>query len=299
MSDDRRAHSFDADETRDLEALGVNGGSVRRRPGCPDPALLVALDEGVLDEDVVARVRAHVSGCPACQAASADLAAVFDEGVPEESRKRLDARVAAIKPSRSRGLWYWLVPAGGLAAATAAIVWALLPGPVIPLVPDDVVAKAPAQALPTVFVVDRPALPPGEIDLAVRGAAETVADVANQASLALDRADGGDISGGLAEAEALFAKHRDSRKAGLALGSLLLRVNRNAESLTVLEAARALKIDPELNDEVDWFLAIASVRAGDRPNARLLLEGVCKRNGTRGARACAGVAEIDRLPSPR
>jgi hypothetical protein len=273
----------------------MSDGSIRRRPGCPDPALLLALDEGVLDDAVATPLRAHVLACRACQAASANLTAVFDEGVPDESRKRIDARMAAIRPRRSSGWWYWLVPAGGL--ATAAIVWALAPGSVTPPVPDAVVAKAPVSSLPTILIVDRPALPPGEIDLAVRGAAETPASVGNQASLALDRADGGDVAGGLAEAEALFAKHRGSRKAGLALGSLLLRVDRNADALAVLEPTRLIKEDQDLNDEVDWFLAIARLRAGDRANARVLLEGVCTRAGARSARACAGMAEIARSPA--
>jgi predicted Zn-dependent protease len=143
-----------------------------------------------------------------------------------------------------------------------------------------------------VFVVDRPTIPPGEVDLAVRGEALRPADINNQAALALDRADSGDVKGAISELEALVAKHPESRRAGLALGALQLRDGRNAEAQASLDRIRPLKTDAGMDDEVDWYLAIARVRMGDGPGARPLLEVVCKRAGPRSARACAGVAEI-------
>lgn len=299
---DRPFQGFDADETRDLQAIGIP--TARRLTGCPDPALVLALDEGVLAEDLAVSVRAHVSSCPACQTAASDLAKVFDEDVPADIRRRIDVRLRESfsrngeNHSRSR-LWYWLVPAGGLALATAGLIWAFLPLADPPAVPGTELARSTTTPLPTVFVVDRPAIPPGEIDLAVRGRETTPADVNNHAALALDRADAGDVKGAIAELEALVRKHPASRRAGLALGALQLRDARNAEALATLERARPLQTAPDMDDEVEWFLAIARIRAGDRSGARLLLEGVCKRGGTRSHQACAGVAEIDRLPSAR
>jgi hypothetical protein len=290
---------FDADEARDLQALGISGASAPRRAGCPDPALVLALDEGVLDEGVAARVRAHVISCPACQTAAADLARVFDGEIPADSRARIDARLAAVRPRPARRLWYWLVPAGGLALATAGLLWALGLRPDAPALPDARIAQVTPPALPTVFVVDRPAIPPGEIDLAVRGDAATRADLANQVALALDRADAGDVKGAVVELDDFVRRNPESKKAGVALGALQLREDRNAEAAATLERARRLATDPDMNDEVDWFLAIARVRTGDRDGARALLDALCRRTGARGARACAGLAEIDRLPSSR
>jgi RNA polymerase sigma-70 factor (ECF subfamily) len=61
-----------------------DGRTARASPArVSDPAVVLALEEGVLDETVALRVRARE--CPACQRAAADLAQVFDEPVPAES----------------------------------------------------------------------------------------------------------------------------------------------------------------------------------------------------------------------
>ena len=278
---------FDDDETRALEALGVQP----RLAGCPDPALVLALDEGVLDDDLAARLRVHVSSCVACRTAAADLAAVFDEGVAAETKLRLDARLAASRQIRRRRFGFWLVPAGALAVAalTLFFFWPRQPPPPPP---ENQLARAAPPPVPSVFVVDRPAIPPGEVDLTLRGEL-TPAEVDNRAALALDQADGGDLQGALTALTDLVRNH-PTRRTGLALGALQLRDGKNAEAVATLDRARAIRTHPELADEVDWFLSIALVRTGDRARARGLLEGVCQRAGSRGARACAGVVEIDR-----
>ena len=290
--------AFDPDEQRELDALGITPGTRRH----PDPAMLVAFDEGVvldLDEDTAAWLRAHRSGCPACQTAVADLVRALDEDASPETKKRIDARLAVVRRAPAKNLWRWLVPVGGLTLATAGLTWMLMPADVAsPVVPESQIAKT-TPPVPTVFGIDRPAIPPGELTLATRGEAMTPAEVSNQAALALDRADSGDVKAAIAELDALVKKHPQARRAGLALGALLLRDNRNADALAILERARLLKTDADMDDEVDWYLAIARIRTGDRAGATLLLEGVCKRGGPRSARACTGVAEIDRLPSGR
>ena len=269
----------------------------------PDPAMLVALDErGVLDldEETAAWLREHRRGCDACQAAVADLVSVLDEDVSPETRKRIDARLAAVRTTPAKNPWRWLVPFGGVALATAGLVWMLMPADVAsPVVPESQIARATPPPVPTVFGIDRPAIPPGEITLATRSEGMSPAEVNNQAALALDQADAGDVKGAITELEALAKKYPQARKAGLALGALLLRADRNIEALAILDHARLLKTDAAMDDEVDWYLAIARLRTGDRLGAKLLLEGVCKRGGPRAARACTGVTEIDRLTSAR
>lgn len=267
-----------------------------RRPGCPDPAVVLALQEGVLDEPVAARVRAHVSECPACRRAAADLAQVFDEPVAAESRKRIDNLIAAGRrdASTKRAMWWWLVPAG-LAVATG-LVWMVLTTRPAPVTPERQVARVEPPPVPSVFVVDRPALPAGDVELTVRGETPAAASLPIEIAAALDLADKGDVPAALNKLEALGRGHASSRAALLALGAVQLRAGQDAGAVTTLDRAHALKTGADLQDEVDWFLGIALVRTGDRSRARTMLDGVCKRNGARATGACAGIAEIERSP---
>ena len=264
-----------------------------RRPGCPDPAVVLALEEGVLDEPVAAQVRAHLSGCPACRRAAADLAQVFDEPAPAESRQRIDRLIAAGRRDASpkRAMWWWLLPAG-LAVATG-LVWMALTVGSAPATPEQHVARVEAPPAPSVFLVDRPVLPPADVELTVRGEAAR-ANLPAELAAALDLADKGDVAGALNQLNELSRASASSRPALLALGAVQLRAGQNAEAVATLDKARNLKSDQDIQNDVDWFLGIALVRTGDRGRARGLLDGLCKRGGTRAASACAGVAEIDR-----
>ena len=292
----RTAVDLDADEREALHAIGWQPAPADS--ACPDPSLLLAAEEGALDDAAADRVRAHVKGCATCQLLVKDLSLVLAENPSAEEIARIRSRIGAGHSSRVARPYLWL--GVGLAAA-ATIAWFFLTPLRTPQppVPDSQVARTAPPSVPSVFVVDRPAIPPGEIDLAVRGAAPTLAGVDNQAALALDRADSGDLKGAIAELEALVGKNPSSRRAGLALGALRLRDARDAEALAGLERVRALKTGPDMDDEVDWYLAIARIRAGDRAGARVLLDALCKGQGARSVRSCAGVAEIDRLPSVR
>lgn len=265
------------------------------RPGCPDPAVVLALEEGVLDEAVAARIRAHVSECPACRRSAADLAQVFDEPVPPESRRRIDNLIAAGRRDASpkRALWWWLVPAG-LAVATG-LIWVVLTTRPAPVPAETQVARVEPAPAPSVFVVNRPAIPPGDVELTVRGEAAK-ANLPVELAAALDLADKGDVAGALNQLTDLGRAHASSRPALLALGAVQLRAGQNADAVTTLDRAHALETDANLQDEVDWFLGIALVRTGDRTRARTLLDEVCKHRASRAAGACAGVAEIDRSP---
>lgn len=266
------------------------------RPGCPDPAVVLALEEGVLDAPVAARIRAHVTDCPACRRAAADLAHVFDEPVPADSRRRIDHLVAAGRrdATGTRAFRWWFVPAG-LAVATG-LMWMVVSSRPTPAVPERQIARAEPPPVPSVFVVDRPAIPPGDVELTVRGEPSGKTLPADLAA-ALDLADKNDIAGALGKLAALARAHASSRPALLALGAVQLRAGQNSDAVVTLDRARALKTDADLQDEVDWFLSIALVRTGDRGRARSLLDGVCKQNRTRAAVACAGIAELDRTPA--
>jgi len=284
---------FETDEIAALASLGRSAAAWRPSDH-PDPALVIALDEGVLDETVAARVRAHASACVACRRMAADLVAVWDTDAVRESRARVDSRVGSVRQRPRRPLWFWLVPAGGLAVA-AGLAWMMLtPGTATPPVPDAQMARLEPPVLPTVFIAGRPDIPLGDVDLTVRGDTTSRVNVLNAIAAALDDADSKDPKAALSALEAIVRAHPDSRYAGLALGAVQLRADRNADALTTLERARQQSGDAKTADELDWFQAIAFLRTGNRSGARALIEGLCYRPGPRNTRACAGLLELDR-----
>lgn len=287
--------TFDEDEADALRAIGWHPAAAGSR--CPDSALLLAAEEGVLDDAVVTHVRAHVGSCPTCRQLAADMAVLFDEHPDAAQVARVDALVDGQRPARRPPYW-WLGAAGAALAAT--LIWMLVaPRPSPPLLPESELARATPPPAPSIFVVDRPAAPPGDVDLTVRGEASTGVSLETQLATALDLADAGNTAGALSRLDAVVRAHPDSPHAWLALGAVRLRADRNAEALTALERARGLKGDPATVNEVDWFLGIALVRTGQRGRARPLLDGLCKRGGARSAQACAGVAQIDRTGPAR
>jgi hypothetical protein len=265
-------------------------------PACPDSSLLLAAEDAVLTTRDAARVRHTSVPRPVL---AGDLATLFAEDPAADGRARISARIqAGQRPHRRQALW-WLGAAGLLSAAALAMV-VLAPLRTVgslapPTVGQPEGGASTGAALPSVLVVDRPAIPPGEVELTVRGEASSPASLANPIAAALDLADSGNLPLAMSELEAIVRKNAASPSAGLALGAVQLRAAKNADAVATLETVRLLKTDAELKDETDWFLGIALVRTGNRDRARALLDGVCKKGGGRSARACAGVVEIDRL----
>ena len=294
MTNERfKQSAFDVDEADALQAIGWQPAA--EESDCPDPSLLMAAEEGTLEDAAVgARIRAHAESCASCRMLLADLPAVLAEDPTDAERARIEARV---KSGRTvavprRALW-WLGAAG--LAATAALLWMVrAPSNSLPL-PDPAaqIARHTPPPVPSVFIVDRPAIPPGDVDLTVRGDATTRVSLPNQIAAALDKADAGNLAAASSDLEAIVRRNPSSRSAALGLGAVLLRTNRNADAVTTLERARSLSTDPDLANETDWFFGIALVRTRDT-RARAVLEDLCKRGGARSASACAGVAELHR-----
>ena len=91
MTDEKITSALDADEAEALRAIGW-----QRRAGalpCPDSSMLMAAEEGVLDEATSARVREHVAACATCQLLAQDLAAVFAEGTVQAAAARIRSRI--------------------------------------------------------------------------------------------------------------------------------------------------------------------------------------------------------------
>ncbi len=286
-------HAFDADETAALDAIGWHAGGGR----CPDSALLLAAEEGVLPPELAARVSSHVSSCATCQMLVKDLAIVLADD-DADAAGRIRSRIDSGSSRRARAA-VWIGVAG--LAAAAAIVWFLVAprGGPAPQAPESEIARATPRPAPTVFIVDRPLIPPGDVDLTVRGDSSTRVSLESQIATALDKADSGDVPAAVSALSALVQSHKNSRVAALALGASQLRAGQNADAVVTLERARSLKGDAATSHETEWFLGMALVRTGDRERARALLSDVCTAKGPRTASACAGVAEIDRDKSGR
>ena len=104
------------------------------RRTCPRPEVLRAELEGVLPEDLAARVQTHMSSCRWCRRLRESLAELDVEPVTDFERQRIRARVnAGTRPKgmmRRARIWAPLLAA---AAIVALAVW--VPRPVVPPLP--------------------------------------------------------------------------------------------------------------------------------------------------------------------
>ena len=288
------ADPYDTDELRALHDAGWRPSA--GRTSCPDPALLVAVDGGALDDATARAVRAHVAACEVCQVLQRDLAHVLDAETGDDVRERIRTRVLTAPPAaapRSR----WVIVAAGLtaAAAVAGVFIARTWRVEIPAVtPPDVAAYLARAEPPTILSADRPAVAAPEIELDVRGA--TSVSVADRVSAALDRAESGAIPAAVSALAALAAEHPDSVDAHLALGAVRLRAGQPREALDAIDRARALDRAHERVDELDWFDAIALTQTRQTDRAIAVLQSLCARDSWRGALGCAGLAELRRPP---
>jgi hypothetical protein len=263
----------------------------------PDPAVVLAMRDGVLDEPHAGGIRAHVATCAVCQTLAADLESVLDDAAEGGATERIDALVAAGRPTRARPAWFWLFPAGGLAAA-AGLAWIVFAGsPDAPALPDVLTAETAAPPVPAVLFADRPILPEGDIDLTVRGDTTSRVSLDELIAGALDRVDAGDLMAGLRELENAAAGNPRSALAAVALAAVQLRDNRNGDAWATLERARTLDAPPDVAAEIEWFRAVALARRGERARARDLLDALCRANGPRGPRACVAAAELAKNPA--
>jgi hypothetical protein len=161
--------SFDQEERGALAALGLRPGTFGVGSACPDPALLLAAEDGVLDAIVANKVRAHVAICPACTMLTSDLASLFAEAETDEAERRIAARIAEVRPKPRRLMW-GLATGGLLIAASLAGVVVTRGDVQVPVVPIATVRVAMPGSLPSVFYIDVPA-EPEDLELALRGGA--------------------------------------------------------------------------------------------------------------------------------
>jgi hypothetical protein len=292
---ERFQHSaeFDDEEISTLQALGWKAPGLPS--ACPDSALLLAVDSGVLDDEEAKRVREHRRVCETCRTLAGDLAVVLDVDPTEHERARVRARVPAT-PRAGVRTWRTFAGAALATAATVAFVLSRVPAGLPPALPPAPSMVAFDAHVPTVFVADRPEIARAESQLTLRG--EAALPLSEQIGSALDIADEGRLDEALARLTALARTNVESADAHLALGAVLLRADRVPDAVPVLERAKALTSN-EATEEFDWYFAAALARSGEPARAVGMLEALCLRNSMRGALACAGLAELNRRSAGR
>jgi tetratricopeptide (TPR) repeat protein len=301
----------DADEAaveRDLEAPLAALRSQGAR--CPDPALLPALDAGILPPALAGAVSSHVQQCPLCQHLARDLASGEFAAAVEAAPAALPGppvvppRAERARPARlPRWLWRPLPAAAGMVVVLAALSawWVTGLRDADPISPRA--APAPPSAAATAPVGTPARLPLDKPPIAAPLGAALVWRSDSPAGRERELAALGDAlvpyrTDDFAEAalrlEAL-SRQQPSAETWFYLGVSRLFLGQADRAAADLRRARDLA-RPPLRQDASWYLAVALERAGALDAAAAELESLCGGDGERRARACEA---LDTLQPPR
>ena len=300
------AGDWDRDERDTLAGLEPELAELRaRHAGDPPVDQLRAAREGVLPDELQARVSTHLAQSAWSRTLAADLDEVTEGPSSREAdrmltRVRAAARREQLQPDQP-GLWRAVFAFGSLAAAV--VLFAVLPDWRAPAPLRSAESTPPPSAqgtvpppspLPTapvmVLALSKPELRVSLAALQWRGSA------ANNPLLA-------DLKAGFAAFE-----RDDYGEAARLLGPLTPRYPQSVEVFFYLGVSRlflddhrgardALVTAGRLADEAfapdaAWYLAIAEERLGDRAAARARLEALCRAAGPRAAAACQAAPQL-------
>jgi len=237
---------------------------------CPDPNLLMAVEEDVLPEEMAASVREHLAGCAICQCLQRDLRVLS-----ESSRE--------LVPVRRRMMW----PAIGIAASLllGIAIWRTSSTVTVP-VP---IAVQPVQNIPSyrIALVKAPLRLSLQDAVIFRGKESGRDDVYLRAlgeALAPYRADR--FEEAAATLQALSQKYPKAVEPQFYQGVALLLAGKAAAALGPLQAAEKLGSDT-LAEDIAWYLAITEERSTSWEAAARRLAEICKGGGIHKADACA------------
>ncbi len=283
---------FEQEERRIYNLLG-GPGSAEAAP-CPPPDQLLALEEGVLPEQVAAHLREHVASCRLCEMLSRDLAEPSLSEPTLDQVARVRRRVKAGSTSRGQ----IVVRYGAIAAslATVAILASYL------LREDrkpDVVAKDTSTQSPdvkkTAPVQYRLGLEKAPLKLPLPAMVVLRGEENQQnesylkelgAAMEPYRADRFDDAA--RRLESLAGRYPAAVEPVFYLGVARLFQNDAAGAVDALEKAR--KIGGEaLNEEIAWYLAAAYERSRGFEHATPSLKQLCAGEGAYRAAACAAL----------
>lgn len=278
------------------EGVGADFFRPRGDAACPPPELVQAMRADVLPEDLRAYLAKHVESCAVCRA----LGQAMDESVegptPEEQARilaRVRAGAARSREASPRHRWRLASAAAALVAAVGAgsiLVWqsrreAAVEPPTVPV-------AAPRTPTAPALSVEPPAIRlPSVAGLPRRGTPETVQR--EQLIRALDPYRSGQYAEAERRLNAFVRRHPRSAEGHFYLGVGRLVMYRDDDAVTALETVEGLaKDNVYLLHESAWYLALAYRRLGQLDEARARLDGLCRSNHVRAARACAGIGEL-------
>jgi hypothetical protein len=272
--------------------------------GCPNPDLLQAAQAGVLPPALGDPVRRHLETCSTCQSLLHSLDDLDGALLPADGRLRIwnqiqggIARDRSSSPALRQSVWSWLGfrPWPAVAAAAAIVLLTIAAG-LMRERRQPLVAKGPtqplvtAQASPVLALEKAPiVLPPASL-LVWRGQEQGLDPWKElQTALALYQSnDYGKAAGRLVE---LTAKQPRLAEAWFYLGVCRLFLKDDGDAASDLQRARSLAQQP-LADYAGWYLALADERTGKVPEARTLLDGLCRGGGVMATKACTGIEKL-------
>jgi hypothetical protein len=264
-------------------------------PLCPSPELVQASQSGTLPPPLQERVARHVEACAVCQTLAEALDDASVGGPTEDERARILQRVRTGLGRSGRApvrvqWWQWSAAAAAVAllAIGSAIVWQFRSAPA----PVQVARDIHLPAAPSVFTLDKPAIQPSAAsDILWRGSAtpEAAADLAR----AVEPYVAGDFAEAARRLRALVSRDPQNAAGHFYLGVSDLFLDRDAEAVKSLEIADQLsKGNLDLEREVVWYLALAYRRTGQIERAGARLAALCRGQGPRAGRACAGLRQL-------
>src|SRR5262249_27162583 len=101
----------------------------------------------------------------------------------------------------------------------------------------------------------------------------------------------GDYASAARELEAIQPRYPKSVEIPFYVGVSRLFLNDVPAAMAALESARALSAE-SFNDDIAWYLAVASERTGERERARAWLDGLCRGTSEYSARACDASSKL-------
>jgi tetratricopeptide (TPR) repeat protein len=243
-------------------------------PECPPPDRLWAGARGELPPGEVEAVAVHLAECGACAEA---WRVARDFG----TRVELDAPKAAFP--------WWLAAAAAVVIVAAGSALVYLRRPAVSTTPA--VAIAPTFTIP---IEKAPIKVSSKYALTWRGANDGQAFLA-ALKTALAPYERGDYPAAIASLSAVVSQYGDTMEPSYYLGVSQLLAGNPAAAIERLEHARDLA-DPDVYEDVTWYLAAAYERAGRRADAQRFAQSVCDARGPRAPAACAAATVLVRQP---
>ena len=273
---------WDDDEEQLPDDLARELTSARPRGKQPALEVLRAAGEGVLPAELDASAQwylAHNDGARALVTAVNDSAGL-DAAAEGRLLERITRDAAAIDRERRSSPWRWQVAAAIGAIAIAGSAWWMVQrghSAAVATPPPAIVAEAPAPA-PEAFLIplERPNVRISLSAMTWRGRGPDN-PVLVALKPALDAFRAGDYAKADREFSIVAPRYPDLIETALYQGVSRLFLNDWSGAIAELQRAQAIG-DPAFAADIEWYLAIAEERSGDRAAARKRLQALCERD---------------------